>query len=115
MSTIITEAFITPEIIEWARKRRNFSHHDLARKIHIDPQEIESWEKGDTRPSFDDAQNLAKKLYIPFGYLFLSKPPIESLPLPDLRTRKGITRLQPSPNFLDILYDAFRKQEWYQG
>lgn len=114
MSTIITEAFITPEIIEWARKRRNYSIDTLAQKIHINPQKIEAWEKGDVRPSFDEAQNLAKKLYIPFGYLYLSQPPTESFPLPDLRTITKRDHNRLSPDFLDVIYDALRKQDWYR-
>jgi Zn-dependent peptidase ImmA (M78 family)/DNA-binding XRE family transcriptional regulator len=114
MSNIITDAFITPEIIEWARKRRNYSIHTLAERIQINPQKIEAWEKGDARPSFDEAQILAKKLYIPFGYLYLSQPPMENLPLPDLRTITKKAHNQPSPDFLDVLYDALRKQDWYR-
>ena len=114
MSKITAEAFITPEIIEWARRRRNYSIHTLAQRIHIAPQKIEAWEKGDARPSFDEAQDLAKKLYIPFGYLYLSQPPMESLPLPDLRTIAKRDHNQPSPDFLDVIYDALRKQDWYR-
>ncbi|MCJ7514525.1 MAG: XRE family transcriptional regulator [Dehalococcoidia bacterium] len=114
MSTITTDAYITPEIIEWARKRRNYSIHTLADRIQINPQKIEAWEKGDARPSFDEAQILAKKLYIPFGYLYLSKPPAESFPLPDLRTITKRDHIRPSPDFLDVLYDALRKQDWYR-
>lgn len=114
MSKIITEAFITPEIIEWARKRRNYSIHTLSQRININPQKIEAWEKGDVRPSFDEAQILAKKLYIPFGYLYLSQPPAESFPLPDLRTITKRDNKRPSPDFLDVIYDALRKQDWYR-
>jgi Zn-dependent peptidase ImmA (M78 family)/DNA-binding XRE family transcriptional regulator len=113
MSTVTTEAFITPELMEWGRKRYNYSISKLAQKINVNPHQIQAWEKGDERPSFSQAQILAKKLYIPFGYLFLSKPPVDSFPLPDLRTIKGKNPFHPSPDFLDVLYDALRKQEWY--
>jgi Zn-dependent peptidase ImmA (M78 family) len=114
MSTITTEAFITPELIEWARERRNYSIQELAIKINRDPQKVEAWEKGISRPTFDEAQELAEKLYIPFGYLYLSEPPVVRLPLPDLRTIKGRHPSLPSPNFLDVIYDALRKQDWYR-
>jgi len=51
---------------------------------------------------------------VPFGYLFLSSPPKERIPLPDLRTLAGTEREKPSPEFIDILYDALRKQEWFR-
>jgi Zn-dependent peptidase ImmA (M78 family)/DNA-binding XRE family transcriptional regulator len=114
MSAITTEAFITPELVEWARERRKYSIQELADKINRDPQKVEAWEKGTSRPTFDEAQELAEKLYIPFGYLYLSEPPIEKFPLPDLRTIKGKFSSLPSPNFLDVIYDALRKQDWYR-
>ncbi len=33
--------------------------------------------------------------------------------MPELRTKSGTPPLKPSPDFLDVLYDALRKQEWY--
>ena len=109
------EAFVTPHLLKWARDRWDYSIEAVAKKINVNPSQLEAWEKEDSkvRPTFRQARDLAKKLNIPFGYLFLSEPPRESVPLPDLRTIKGKNPLNPSPNFLDILYDAFRKQEWY--
>ena len=54
-------------------------------------------------------------LHVPFGYLFLTDPPDEDLPLHDLRTTQDPAFLHPSPNFLEVAYDALRKQEWYRG
>ncbi|MBN2463642.1 MAG: ImmA/IrrE family metallo-endopeptidase [Dehalococcoidia bacterium] len=113
MPTTTLEAFITPQLIRWARERRNLTMSAAAKKMHVNPDKLNDWENSKGHPTFRQAQDLANKLKIPFGYLFLSKPPIESLPLPDLRTIKNETPAQPSPNFLDVLYDAFRKQEWY--
>lgn len=115
MFVTTTEALVTPQLLKWARERWNYSINEIARKIHVHPDKVGAWEEEGSkiRPTFRQAQDLAKKLNIPFGYLFLSKPPTESFPLPDLRTIKGKNPLHPSPNFLDILYDAFRKQDWY--
>jgi len=115
MSTAELEALVTPHLLKWARERWNYSIETIATKINVNSDVVEAWEReeGEVRPTFHQAQILAKKLHIPFGYLFLSKPPEDDLPLPDLRTIKNKDLLQPSPNFIDILYDAFRKQEWY--
>lgn len=43
-------------------------------------------EQGLLCPTFRQAQTFADKTFIPFGYLFLSEPPRETLPIPDLRT-----------------------------
>lgn len=38
----------------------------------------------------------AEKTYVPFGYLFLTQPPEEVLPIPDLRTLEGQDVTRPS-------------------
>ncbi len=109
----MVEAFITPEMIGWAIERVHETHIGLAHKLNVKPEKIAEWVSGDKRPSIRQAQELAKKLKIPFGYLYLSSPPTEKLPLPDLRTMSGTPSSKPSPDFLDVLHDALRKQQWY--
>lgn len=107
-------ALITKEMLEWARKRTLGSLDDAAKILKINKTKLEAWENGRSQPTFNQAQDIARKLKIPFGYLYLSKPPDESLPLPDLRVKPGTPPKDPSPDFLEILYDAIRKQEWYR-
>ncbi len=110
----MTEAFVTPQIIEWARQRYHLAIGTAAEKLKIKPNKLEAWEKGDERPTFRQAQSLAQRLHIPFGYLFLSAPPEEKLPLPDLRVVAGTQPHPPSPDFSDLLNDVLRKQQWYR-
>ncbi len=111
------EALVTPGVVRWARLRAKLSVAEVAKKISVSPPtRVEAWEQddGEDRPTFRQAQNLADALHVPFGYLFLPEPPVEPLPLPDLRTKPNrATRLTPSSEFLDVAYDAMRKQEWY--
>ncbi|MCH9036042.1 MAG: helix-turn-helix transcriptional regulator, partial [Chloroflexi bacterium] len=99
----MTTAFITPNMVRWARERNNFSTDEVAQKVNVTASLIDAWERGDARPTMRQADTLAQRLYIPFGYLYLSTPPVESLPLPDLRTVAGATPRQPSPAFLEVL------------
>ena len=108
-----TEAFITPGLITWARRRMGLDVASAAKKLGVVVPTLESWERGDSRPSFKKAGGIADTLHVPFGYLFLAQPPSEDLPLPDLRTLSHDVAT-PSPNFLAVLDDAFRKQEWYR-
>ena len=113
-----SEAFINPRMLAWARLRSELSTEQLAHKIKpIKPARLSAWEDvhGEDRPTFKQATHLAKVLHVPFGYLFLTDPPDEDLPLLDLRTRQDPAFLHPSPNFLEVAYDALRKQEWYRG
>ncbi len=80
------KAYITPALITWARQRDHLSAERAAERLAIDPGRLSAWESGVERPTFRQAQQLAQRLNIPFGYLFLSTPPEEELLLPDLRT-----------------------------
>lgn len=108
------EAFVTGELVTWARERYGLSAEVAAQKIKVPVDKLVSWEREDKRPTFRQAQNLAKAFHVPFGYLFLSAPPSEEIPLPDLRTVTGSPLRPPSPNFLDVVNDVLRKQRWYR-
>lgn len=109
-----TEAFITGPMLRWARLRDGLSVEDAAKAVDVTAERVLAWEDGDQRPTLKKAQALAHKLNIPFAYLFLSEPPAEAIPLPDLRTVAGQSLTQPSPGLLWIVNDALSKQEWYR-
>lgn len=44
---------------------------------------------------------------------FLSLPPREDFPLPDLRTVNNVSISKPSADFLDVISDTVLKQQWY--
>ncbi len=110
----MTEALIKPEILRWARERSQLSTSGLAAKIPVKEERLLSWETGDAHPTFHQAQTLADKLHVPFGYLFLSSPPREKLGLPDLRTIRNVEHETISLEFSDLLSDTLTKQQWYQ-
>jgi len=110
----VTEAFITPKVASWARERLGISRAHLADVLGAGAQEIEAWEQGKTRPPFRKAQDLANTLRIPFGFLFLSEPPREKTPIPDLRTVVEGQAAALSPDFLELLNDVLVKHEWYR-
>lgn len=59
------------------------------------------------------AKKLAKMADIPFGFLFLDKPPqLQSPVLPDFRTTQDAVPL--SRNFFDTLADIQTKVDWYR-
>jgi len=104
-------AFIQKQMLVWARTRAGLDIASAAKNVTT-REKWETWEAGEALPSFRQALELARRLHIPFGYLFLTDPPDERLPLPDLRTKQS-AGARPSPAFLDVIYDALRKQEWY--
>ena len=73
---------VTPELLNWACDRSGESRADLSARF---PQ-LEAWIKGDTNPTLKQLEKFAKGVHVSIGYLFLQKPPVETVPIPDLRT-----------------------------
>lgn len=110
----MVEAQIQPKVLRWARKRLQFPPESVAQKISVKPEKFALWETGEALPTFRQARELARILRIPFGYLFLSDLPQETVPIPDLRTIKNSDSIKLSVDFMDALNDALRKQDWYK-
>jgi Zn-dependent peptidase ImmA (M78 family)/transcriptional regulator with XRE-family HTH domain len=110
----MSTANINPEILIWARERSGFSVPQFARKMGKGEERLLEWEEGQRPMTFKQAMTFAEKAYIPFGYLFLSEPPVEELPLPDLRTIDGQALQRPSAELLDLIKLMLQRQEWYK-
>lgn len=110
----MNKAFISKDILSWAIKRSKLSIKELAKTTGIKEEKLKSWEAGKTMPTFNQAQDLAKKLRVPFGYFFLSSPPEETFPIPDLRTIKDVSHHEFSNDVVDLINDILVKQEWYK-
>ncbi|HTR38554.1 MAG TPA: XRE family transcriptional regulator [Bryobacteraceae bacterium] len=109
-----TPAFISPSVLRWARQRSGLSVDELAQRVNTRPDRLTAWEQGDRRPSIRQAEHVAGALHIPFGYLFLSEPPNETLPIADFRSGTQFKGSMPSADLIDVLNDAIIKQQWYR-
>lgn len=107
------QAFINPQILRWARERAGLNVGEAAQAAKVKPEQLQEWEGAKSRPTFRQAQTLALALHTPFGYLFLSEPPPETLSLPDLRTLAGAELPRPSVNLLETVRIALQRQAWY--
>lgn len=110
----MAQALITGEVLRWARIRAGVSVESVAEKLNVPSGDISAWEESRSLPSFAKARDVAKFLKIPFGYLFLEKPPAESIEIPDLRRLGGEPFGQFSPDFREVYLDALAKQGWYR-
>jgi Zn-dependent peptidase ImmA (M78 family)/transcriptional regulator with XRE-family HTH domain len=107
----MTRAPVRPELIAWARERAGIHHvDDLQGRF---PQ-LEAWESGESQPTLKQLEAFAQAVHVPIGYLFLSEPPEEPLPIPDFRTLDGRGVRRASPNLLDMLYACQERQGWYR-
>jgi Zn-dependent peptidase ImmA (M78 family)/transcriptional regulator with XRE-family HTH domain len=107
------EALINPPLLVWARERAGLDLEDAADSVKVKHERWKAWELGEARPTFKQAQTIAAALHLPFGYLFLANPPIENLPLPDLRTVAGEPLGAPSLDLLDTVRIALQRQAWF--
>jgi Zn-dependent peptidase ImmA (M78 family)/transcriptional regulator with XRE-family HTH domain len=86
----------------------------LARKLGTKPDRVAAWEAGEARPTFRQAEDLAHALHVPFGYLFLTEPPEEDLPIPDRRTLPEARYGGLTAGFRDFLADLTFNRDWYR-
>jgi Zn-dependent peptidase ImmA (M78 family)/DNA-binding XRE family transcriptional regulator len=110
----MSTALINPSIVRWARERLHLSADTLASKIHVKEEKLLLWEEGTAKPTFKQAQDLARILHIPFGYFFLPTPPVEILAVPDLRTVGDRIPGEFTVDLREVLSDVLRKQDWYR-
>jgi Zn-dependent peptidase ImmA (M78 family)/transcriptional regulator with XRE-family HTH domain len=107
-------ALINPGMLIWARERSGIALPDFASRMGKSPERIAEWESGLKPITFVQARQFADKAHVPFGYLFLQKPPIDELPIPDLRTLDGRSVSRPSAELLDLLKLMQQRQSWYR-
>lgn len=101
---------VRPELLHWAVERAGARTPSLYERF----PHLEDWERGEAQPTLKQLEAFAKAAYVPVGFLFLSEPPEEKLPIPDLRTVGGKGVQRPSPDLLDVIYLCQRRQSWYQ-
>ena len=106
----MTRVAVNPVLIHWARERAGLAQEALAARFKKLPQ----WEAGETQPTLKQVEAFAHAVHVPVGYLFLTEPPEEPVPIPDFRTVAGRPVRQPSPNLLDSIYACQERQSWYR-
>lgn len=109
----MARAPVNPVILRWAARRAGVEPPDLSKTFSKPPEAIQAWFEGSSAPTFKQAQRLAKRLRVPFGYLFLSNPPDEDLPIRDFRRVHGKGSREPSVDLRDVVSDVLVKQSWY--
>ncbi|TGG96205.1 MAG: hypothetical protein ERJ67_01370 [Aphanocapsa feldmannii 277cV] len=101
---------INPELLHWARERSGIAQEVLAEKF----KKLPDWEDGEAQPTLKQVEAFAHAVHVPVGYLFLTDPPQESIPISDFRTIAGKAVRRPSPNLLDTIYTCQEQQSWYR-
>jgi Zn-dependent peptidase ImmA (M78 family) len=107
-------AEINTDMLSWARERSGIALPQFAAKCGVSEKRLLAWESGFERMTFNQAMRYAEKAHVPFGYLFLTAPPMDELPIPDLRTIDGQGVRRPSSELLDLIKIMLQRQEWFR-
>lgn len=102
-----TEVNINANIITWAITRAGYELQEFTRKVPI----VQKWIQGEKKPTVKQLESFSKKVHLPFGYLFLTEPPKEKLPIPFFRTNNP-QATDVSVNVYDTILLMQQRQDW---
>lgn len=102
---------LRPAVLRWARERADLTTEELARKVKLKAERVNEWEtSGEISMAW--AERLAAATHSPLGFLFLSFPPDEPLPITDFRTRAGQTPRRVSVDLLETVQTMQQRSAW---
>ncbi len=106
----MTTLTLETEVLEWAAEQIGESLGKLSESLARRDKDRAAIRTGRLTPS--QATKFARVTRVPFGFLFLDKPPaVLHAELPDLRQSPQASPL--SDDFHEVLEDARRKQQWF--
>lgn len=103
------KAFITPNVLKWARESARMTEEVAAAKVSVSLDKLKEWEFGTSQPTIRQAQTLAKAYKRPFALFFLPEVPRDFQPLQDFR-KSGSKPLTTSSIF--IIREIQQRQAW---
>jgi Zn-dependent peptidase ImmA (M78 family)/transcriptional regulator with XRE-family HTH domain len=78
---------MNPKVLKWAREQTAYSVDDVAKKLKKKASVIESWESGESAPTYVQLETLAYRVYKrPIALFFFPAPPEEPDPKQSFRT-----------------------------
>ena len=99
---------VSKDVLLWALERSDKTPTNLQAKF----PKIMQWLSGEIHPTVKQLETFAKTTLTPFGFFFLSKPPVEELPIPHFRTINDDRTKKPSANLLETINIIQRRQFW---
>ncbi len=101
------EVNVSADMLTWAIARAGYQLHEFTEKV----PKVSEWIEGKKKPTVKQLENFSKKVHLPFGYLFLSEPPTEKLPIPFFRSN-GDDIDKVSVNVYDTILLIQQRQDW---
>lgn len=101
---------VAPGLLRWAVERAGWDEETTQRRA----PRLDEWMAGTRRLTLKQLEKFASDTHTPFGLLFLPEPPVEDVPIPDLRTIGNTAVPRPSADLLDTIYLCQNRQDWYR-
>ncbi len=101
---------VAGDVLHWAVQRAGWDEETVARRA----PRLDDWITGAQRPTLKQVEKFANDTHTPFGALFLPEPPVEDVPIPDLRTLGNQAVPRPSADLLESIYLCQNRQAWYR-
>jgi len=98
---------VKPSVLEWALRRSG-----RAPAVEEKFPKLGDWLAGKSMPTLRQLERFAKATSTPFGFLFLSKPPLEELRIPHFRSVATMAPQRPSPELLATVHTMELRQAW---
>ena len=101
---------VSTDVLLLAIKRSGRSLENLTASF----PKLPSWLTKEAQPTFKQLEDFAKKVYVPFGYMFLPEPPLEKLSIPYYRSGEREQTIDNSfdANLIDTVQQMLVRQEW---
>ena len=104
------EVSVNNNMLTWAIARAGYDVPAFAEKF----PKILDWLEGQKKPTVKQLEEFSKKVYLPFGYLFLPQPPQERVPIPFFRTN-GNQADRISINVYETILLLQQRQDWLKN
>jgi Zn-dependent peptidase ImmA (M78 family) len=101
---------VEPDLLRWAVARAGWDEETIDRRA----PNLDNWLDQEKRPTLRQLEKFARDTHTPLGQMFLEEPPVEAVPIPDMRTVQNTQIAQPSADLLDTIYLCQEHQDWYR-
>lgn len=107
---MVVRVDVAPDLLQWAVERAGWDDETIERRA----PKLDEWVSGVRQPTLKQLEKFASDTHTPFGLLFLAQPPVENVPIPDLRTMGNTAVPRPSADLLETIYYCQTRQDWYR-